>query len=63
VEAFYRERALSLDRTDGISLEFPEWRCNLRKSNTEAVVRLNVETRQNPTLLEEKTHEILALMI
>lgn len=62
VEAFFKDRALNLDRTDGLSLEFPDWRFNLRNSNTEPVVRLNVETRQNPTLLQEKTAEILGMM-
>ncbi len=50
------------DRTDGLSLEFPDWRFNLRPSNTEPVLRLNVETRQNPDLLQEKTDEILAML-
>lgn len=44
-----------IDRTDGISLEFPRWRFNLRASNTEPVIRLNVETRADEALLEEKT--------
>ena len=38
------------------------WRFNLRKSNTEPVLRLNVETRANPRLLEEKTAELLELI-
>jgi phosphomannomutase/phosphomannomutase/phosphoglucomutase len=62
VEDFYAPQALTLDRTDGLSLEFPEWRFNLRPSNTEPVLRLNVETRQNPDLLQEKTAEILAML-
>jgi phosphomannomutase len=62
VEAFYGPQALSLDRTDGLSLEFPDWRLNLRKSNTEPVLRLNVETRRNPGLLKEKTAEILKML-
>ncbi len=62
VEAFYQDQALNLDRTDGLSMEFPEWRFNLRNSNTEPVLRLNVETRQNLTLLQEKTAEILGMM-
>ncbi len=62
VESRYLKEALNLDRTDGLSLEFPRWRLNLRKSNTEPVLRLNVETRQDPVLLEEKTAEILALL-
>jgi phosphomannomutase len=62
VETHYGPQALALDRTDGLSLEFPDWRFNLRKSNTEPVVRLNLETRQNPALLREKTAEILKLL-
>jgi phosphomannomutase len=62
VEARYAAGAILLDRTDGLSLEFPRWRFNLRKSNTEPVLRLNVETRQDPGLLEEKTREILAML-
>ena len=59
---WYQAEALTLDRTDGLSLEFPAWRFNLRPSNTEPVLRLNVETRQDPALLKEKTDELLALM-
>jgi phosphomannomutase len=62
VEARYQAAAGNCDRTDGLSLEFPTWRFNLRKSNTEPVLRLNVETRQDPVLLKEKTRELLALM-
>jgi phosphomannomutase len=62
VEARYMTEAIAADRTDGLSLEFPAWRFNLRKSNTEPVLRLNVETRQDPALLEAKTAELLALM-
>jgi len=51
-----------IDRTDGISLEFREWRFNLRSSNTEPVIRLNVETRANPVLLEEKTKLLRSLI-
>ena len=54
--------ALAADRTDGLSLEFPAWRFNLRKSNTEPVLRLNVETRQDPDLLKARTEELLGLM-
>jgi len=62
VEARYQAEAVGLDRTDGLSLEFPAWRFNLRKSNTEPVLRLNVETRQDPALLKEMTDELLGLM-
>jgi phosphomannomutase len=62
VEARYMAEASAADRTDGLSLEFPAWRFNLRKSNTEPVLRLNVETRQDPALLKARTAELLALM-
>lgn len=51
-----------LDETDGVGMDFPDWRFNLRKSNTEPIIRLNVESRNNPALLEEKTREILELI-
>jgi len=62
VEERYRAEAVAVDRTDGLSLEFPAWRFNLRPSNTEPVLRLNVETRQDPAGLKAKTAELLALM-
>lgn len=58
----YEESALNVDYTDGISLEFADWRFNLRSSNTEPVVRLNVESRANKTLMSEKTKEILDIL-
>jgi len=51
-----------VDETDGISLEFADWRFNLRSSNTEPVVRLNVESSRNIPLMEEKTAELLTLL-
>jgi phosphomannomutase len=59
---FYEKDAIAIDRTDGISLEFPEWRFNLRMSNTEPVVRLNVESRANRYLVDEKVAEILSML-
>ncbi len=48
----FQGQADSVDHIDGISLSFPDWRFNLRASNTEPVIRLNVETRSNPGLLD-----------
>lgn len=62
VLAQYEQDAVALDYTDGISVEFSDWRFNLRSSNTEPVVRLNVESRANVTLMQEKTKEILTLL-
>ena len=52
----------SKDYTDGLSVGYPTWRFNLRKSNTEPVLRLNLETRGDQKLLEEKTAELLTLI-
>ena len=49
------------DRLDGLTVEFDDWWCNVRASNTEPLLRLNVEAR-TPALLEEKTAEVLALI-
>ncbi len=51
-----------VDYTDGISVEFDKWRFNVRMSNTEPVIRLNLETRGDQKLMEEKTEELLALI-
>lgn len=58
----YEKDAIHIDRTDGIGVEFSDWRFNLRASNTEPVVRLNVESRANVPLMEEKTKAILTLL-
>ncbi len=50
------------DYTDGLSIAFPEFRFNIRKSNTEPLLRLNVESRQKVELMQEKTKELLALI-
>jgi phosphomannomutase len=58
LEAKYGRQG-KVDKTDGLSVEFPQWRFNLRSSNTEPVIRLNVETRRDKALLAEKTAELL----
>lgn len=62
VLAVYEGEAINVDHTDGISLEFDEWRFNLRSSNTEPVVRLNVESRANSKLMQEQTRRILSIL-
>jgi len=62
VRAHYEGRARAIDLTDGLSMEFEQWRFNLRGSNTEPLVRLNVESRGSEPLMREKTAEILALL-
>jgi phosphomannomutase/phosphomannomutase/phosphoglucomutase len=58
----YASGAAAVDHTDGLSVEFKEWRFNLRASNTEPLVRLNVESRGNQALMREKTDELLAFL-
>lgn len=62
VEEHFDPQAVSRDTTDGLSLEFPAWRFNLRSSNTEPVLRLNVESRGDQALMKKKTAEILAII-
>lgn len=58
----YADEAIDVDDVDGYCFEFPQWRFNIRMSNTEPVVRLNVESRADVTLMEEKTAEILRVL-
>jgi phosphomannomutase len=62
VRSHYESEARSIDLTDGLSMEFDRWRFNLRGSNTEPLVRLNVESRADEPLMREKTREVLALI-
>ena len=62
ITTVYSQGALVIDHTDGISIEHADWRFNLRSSNTEPVVRLNVESRGDVALMEQKTAEILAML-
>jgi len=63
VMAHFSPLAPALDHTDGISADFGHWRFNLRSSNTEPLLRLNVETRGDQALLQRRTDEISALLI
>jgi phosphomannomutase len=58
----FEKDAQGIDETDGLGLEFADWRFNLRRSNTEPVIRLNVEARGSAELVERRTAEILALI-
>ena len=58
----FESSALLTDSTDGISMEFKLWRFNLRMSNTEPLVRLNLETRSDKKLLNERLVEITSLI-
>lgn len=62
VENAYVSNAKAVDYTDGLSVEYDQWRFSLRKSNTEPVIRLNVESRGNESLMQEKLAELLAIV-
>lgn len=61
-EEHYGPDALSVEHVDGLSVAFADWRFNLRKSNTEPVVRLNVESRGDIPLMEEKRDELIRFL-
>lgn len=58
----FESDAKSIDHTDGINMEFDKWRFNLRRSNTEAVVRLNVESDADLRLMQKQTEKIIRLL-
>ena len=60
IEERYRDG--EKDYTDGLSVAYERFRFNIRKSNTEPLLRLNVESRGDARLLREKTEELLALI-
>jgi phosphomannomutase len=62
VLAQYKKEAIDVDYTDGVSVSFEDWRFNLRMSNTEPVIRLNVESRGNIPLMQAQTKDLLALI-
>ena len=62
VLAAYRTKALSFDNTDGVSLVFSNWRLNLRSSNTEPLLRLNIEGRGSANLIQAKVTNIAKII-
>ena len=62
VEGLYAKGAKTIEHMDGLSLSYDDWRFNLRMSNTEPVVRLNVESRGDEALMRSKTQELLAII-
>ena len=62
IESVYQDQAELVEHVDGLSMSMGEWRFNVRMSNTEPLVRLNVESRGDHALMEAKTMELLALI-
>jgi phosphomannomutase len=59
IESRYRDKAQKTVHIDGLGMDFADWRFNLRASNTEPLLRLNVESRGDQALMEAKTKELL----
>ena len=62
IENYYKNSVKEIIKIDGLSMEFDNWRFNVRGSNTEPVLRLNVESKANEQLMQEKTQELLKLI-
>ena len=62
IQAYFKDDAPQIDKTDGISLDFGKWRMNIRASNTEPLLRLNVESRGDMDLVWQKVKEIEKLI-
>ena len=62
LEEKYKAEATLVRYTDGLSMEFERWRFNVRKSNTEPLLRLNVESRGDAKLMQDKTCELLGII-
>ena len=62
IQQHYTPQNPKIDCTDGISAEFADWWFNLRASNTEPLIRLNIETRKDKILLEQKLQELTNLI-
>ena len=62
VEKIYAPKGISVSKIDGVSVDFENWRFNLRGSQTEPYIRLNVESRGDKSLMETKRDELLAVI-
>lgn len=62
IMAHFVKLSPAVDHTDGISADFGSWRFNLRSSNTEPLLRLNVESRNDAALMRERTEEISSIL-
>lgn len=62
VKERYSNTATSIDELDGLSMSFKSWRFNIRQSNTEALIRLNIETKGKKLLLEKKIIELMSVL-
>jgi phosphomannomutase len=59
IEARFTDAEIA--RMDGVSIDYPDWHCNVRGSNTEPLLRLNLEAK-TPDLMEKKRDEVLEVI-
>jgi phosphomannomutase len=62
LKEMYAKAAVKVSEVDGVSINFEQWRFNIRKSNTEPVIRLNIESRNDTKLMEQKRDELVSLI-
>ena len=62
VKEHFADQNPQLDTTDGLSLELPQWRMNIRASNTEPLLRLNIETRADQPLVAQLVAEVESII-
>ena len=62
IEKHYAAQNPNIDKTDGLSMEFDNWRCNVRMSSTEPLLRINVEARADAALMRTKTDEVIGFI-
>ncbi|TON22614.1 hypothetical protein CGH62_23350 [Vibrio parahaemolyticus] len=62
IENFDWQESFEISRVDGLDIIFDKWRLNLRSSNTEPVIRLNVETQSDNDLLQSKLNQLIAII-
>ncbi|HCE1501071.1 TPA: phosphomannomutase CpsG [Vibrio parahaemolyticus] len=62
IENFDWQENFEISRVDGLDIIFDKWRLNLRSSNTEPVIRLNVETQSDNDLLQSKLNQLIAII-
>ena len=62
VRSRFEPDAASVDRTDGLSCDFGDWRFNLRASNTENLLRLNVEAASSRALVEARAADLSTIL-
>ena len=59
----FEGKYIEKDKTDGVSLSFKKWRMNIRQSNTEPLVRLNIESKSDPSLVKQKVELVKDIIL